>query len=155
MNLVFSSKVQTQCRAAVENLFFFNPLQYRVRDEIVSALERYGEPRLEEKGDSLYLRVGAEDAQSLFAFDSSRPDGDPVGIVVFLRTSPTDVVVVHIAVHPDYALRGRDSGSGLGLALMEKVKEIASQIRGVERMVLSYGQEITIPVRERNYVPAR
>jgi hypothetical protein len=155
MNLVFSSKVQTQCRAAVENLFFFNPLQYRVRDDIVSALERYGEPRIEENGESLYLRVGADDAQSLFAFDSSRPNGDPVGVVVFLRTSRTDVVIVHIAVHPDYAFRGRHAASGLGLALMEKVKGIASQIRGIERMVLSYGQGITIPVRERNYVTAR
>jgi len=144
VNLVFSSKVQKQSREAVENLFFMNPRQYRVHDDLVTALEKFGQPRLEEKDDSVYLRVGDKDAQTLFAFDSSRAGGDPVGVVVFLRTSRTEIAIVHMAVHPDYALQGRRAGLGLGLALIEKIKEIASRIRGIERLVLCYQQGITI-----------
>lgn len=144
MKLIFASKVQKQFREAVENLFFLNPRQDRVRDDIVRALEEFGEPRLEEKDDSVYLRVGEKGAQTLFAFDTSRAGGDPVGVVVFLRTSRAEIAIVHVAVHPDYALQGRHAGLGLGLALIEKVKEIASQIAGVERIVLCYQNGIMI-----------
>jgi ribosomal protein S18 acetylase RimI-like enzyme len=144
VNLIFSSKVQKRSREAVENLFFMNPRQYRVRAGIVDALEKFGHPRLEEKDDSVYLRVGNQDAQTLFAFDHSQPGGDPIGVVVYLRNSPSEIVIVHLAVHPDYALQGSHAGLGLGLDLIEKVKEIASRIVGVEQIVLHYRQGIVI-----------
>jgi ribosomal protein S18 acetylase RimI-like enzyme len=144
VNLVFSSKVPGRFREAVENLFFLNPRQYRVRGAIIDAVEQFGHPRLEEKDDCVYLRVGDMDAQTLFAFDTGRAGSDPVGAVVFLRNSPADIVIVHLAVHPDYALRGRRAGLGLGLALVEKVKEIASRILGVQRIVFFYRQEVVI-----------
>ena len=158
MNVVFMSKVQEQYREAVENLFFLNPRQNRVRAGIIDALEKFGQPWLEEKDHSLYLRVGDKEVQTLFAFDDSRTSSDLVGVVVFLRmrSSPTDIVIVHMAVHPDYALRGQRASEGLGLALIEKVKEIASRIRGVERLVLCYHQGISIQVwnSKRGSVPA-
>jgi len=158
VNLVFMSKVQEQYREAIENLFFLNPRQNRVRAGIINALEKFGHPWLEEKDHSLYLRVGDNDVQTLFAFDGSRTSGDPVGVVVFLRmrSSPTEIVIVHMAVHPDYALRGVRASEGLGLALIEKVKEIASKIRGVERLVLCYHQGISIQVwnSKRGPMPA-
>ena len=124
MNLIFLSKVQKRSREAVENLFFLNPRQYRVRDGITESLEAFGHPRLEEKDGSVFLHVGDKDAQTLFAFDGSRTGDDPVGVVVFLRNSPAEIVIMHMAVRPDYALRGKRAGLGLGLALIEKVKEI-------------------------------
>jgi len=150
VNLVFSSKVQKQSREAVENLFFLNPRQYRVRDGIPDALQKFGYPRLEEKDDSVYLRVGDDGAQTLFAFDGNRAGGDPIGVVVFLRSSPTDIIIVHLAVQPDYALQGRRAGLGLGLALIEKVKEIASRIVGVQRIVFFYRPEVVIQLGNRN-----
>jgi len=144
VNLVFSSKVQKQSREAVENLFFLNPRQYRVRDGITDALEKFGHPRLEEKDDNIYLRVGDKDAQALFAFDGNRGGGDPIGVVVFLRNSPAEIIIVHLAVQPDYALRGRHAGLGLGLTLIEKVKEIASRIVGIQRIVFFYRPEVVI-----------
>jgi len=149
VNLVFSSKVQKQSREAVENLFFLNPRQYRVRAGIAEALEEFGHPRLEEKDDSVYLRVGDNDAQTLFAFDGNRAGGDPVGVVVFLRNSPAEIVIVHLAVLPDYALQGRRAGLGLGLELIEKVKEIASRIVGVQRIVFFYKQDVVIRLQTR------
>jgi hypothetical protein len=142
VNVVFSSKASKQSRPALEELMFFNPRQFRAREGIVNSLEKFGHPRLEETTDSLSVRVGDCEAQTLFAFDQDRLCGDPVGIVVFLRTSTAEVAIMHIAVHPDYALQGERSGTGLGIILVEKVKEIAAQIAGVERVVFFYRREI-------------
>jgi len=125
-------------------MLFFNPRQYRARAGIVNSLDKFGHPRIEESNDSLSVRVGDHEAQTLFAYDRDRRSHDPVGVVVFLRTCPTDVAIMHVAVHPDYGLQGRHGGLGLGITLIEKVKEIAIRIVGVEKLVFFYGQEAVI-----------
>jgi len=127
-------------------MLFFNPRQHMVREGIVNSLEQFGHPRLEETADGLSVRIGDREAQTLFAFDRDRQAADPVGVVVFLRTSPAEITVLHVAVHPDYALPGRRAGLGLGLILIEKVKEIASRIVGVRRIALHYRQGIVIQI---------
>ena len=146
MNLVFSSKASKQSRLALEELLFFNPRQFQVRQGIVNSLEKFGHPRIEETTDSLSVRVGDCEAQPLFAFDQDRRSNDPVGVVIFLRTSPAEVAIMHVAVHPDYAYQGRHAGLGLGVALVEKVKEICSRIVGVQRIAFFYRQEVVIRV---------
>jgi len=123
---------------------FFNPRQFRAREGIVNSLEKFGHPRLEETTDSLSVRVGDHEAQTLFVFDQDNRSGDPVGVVVFLRTSFTEVAIMHVAVHPDYSLQGEHFGIGLGIILVEKVKEIAAQIAGIERVVFFYRREVII-----------
>jgi hypothetical protein len=142
VNLVFSSKVLKSCRPALEELMFFNPAQYRLREGIVNSLEKFGHPRIEETGDGLSVRVGHCEAQTLFAFDQHRRNQDPIGVVVFLRTSPEEVAIMHIAVNPDYTLQGRDTG--LGITLVEKVREICSRIVGIKRIIFYYRQEVVI-----------
>jgi hypothetical protein len=144
VNLVFSSRVPNECRAALEELLFFNPRQYRVREGILNSLDQFGHPRLEENAGGLSIRVGKHEAQTLFAFDRDQHGPEPVGVVVFLRTSPPEIAIMHVAVHPDYALQGRQSGTGLGVVLVEKVKEIAARIVGVQRIVFFYRQEVVI-----------
>ncbi len=144
MNLVFSSRVPSQCRAALEELLFFNPQQARVREGIINSLQQFGHPRLEEAAGVLSVRVGDGEAQTLFAYDRERLAHEPVGVVVFLRTSPAEIVIVHVAVHPDYALQGRHAGAGLGVTLVEKVKEIAARIVGVQKIRFFYRQEVVM-----------
>ncbi|MGD0259385.1 MAG: hypothetical protein ABSD29_06110 [Verrucomicrobiota bacterium] len=144
MNLVFSSRVPSQCRSALEDLLFFNPQQHRVREGILESLEQFGQPRLEETADGLSVRVGNHEAQTLFAYDRDRRGIDPVGLVVFLRTAPSDIAIMHVAVDPDYSLQGRHGGMGVGLTLVEKVKEIAARIVGIKRIVFFYRQEVVI-----------
>ena len=125
---------------------FFNPRQYRARAGIVNSLDKFGHPRIEETVDGLSVCVGDHEAQTLFAYDRDRRSNDPVGIVVFLRTSATEVAIMHVAVHPDYGLQGRHGGLGLGITLIEKVKEIAARIVGIEKLVFFYGQEAVIRI---------
>ncbi len=51
---------------------------------------------------------------------------------------------MHVAVGDDYALQGSQAGLGLGVTLVEKVKEIACRIVGVKRIVFFYRQEVVI-----------
>jgi hypothetical protein len=146
VNLVYSSKVPKQCRPALEEMLFFNPQQFRVREGIVGSLERFGHPRLEETADGLSIRVGDQEAQTLFAFDHDRRGTDPVGVVIILRTSPAEIAIMHVAVHPDYALQGGHGGLGLGITMVEKVKEIASRIVGVQKIVFFYRREVVIRI---------
>ena len=144
MNVVFSSKALKQSRPALEELLFFNPRQSLVREGIVHSLRQFGHPRLEETADGLAVRVGNHEAQTLFAYDHDRRGEDPVGVVVFLRTSLSEIAIMHVAVHPDYALRGHRAGAGLGIALVEKVKDIAVRIVGVKQIIFFYRTEVVI-----------
>ncbi len=144
MNLVFSSKISKKSHLALEELLFFNSGQYRVREGILDSLNQFGHPRIEETPEGLTVRVGNHDAQTLFAHDRDRRDEDLVGVVVFLRTSPDEVAIMHVAVHPDYTLQGNDRTLGLGIALIEKVKEIASRIVGVKKITFFYRHEVVI-----------
>ena len=51
---------------------------------------------------------------------------------------------MHIAVHPDYALKKSNAGVGLGTGLIEQVRKIAAQIVGVRRIIFFYRQEVVI-----------
>lgn len=146
MKLEFASQAPKNSKEALEELLFFNPRQHRVRAGIVNSLEKFGHPRLVETESGLSIRVGTQEGQTLFAFDRSRRAKDPVGLVVFIKTSPSDIAIMHVAVHPDYALRGNEAGVGLGVTLIEKVKEIAARIVGVQRIVFFYRQEVVIRI---------
>ncbi len=146
MNLLFSSRVPKECRSELEELLFLNPRQHLVRDGILHSLKQFGHPRVEESSAGLSVRVGQAEAQTLFAFDRSRRNPAPVGVVVFLRTSHEEIAVVHVAVHEDYALQGAEAGVGLGVTLVEKVKEIATRIVGVKRMVFFYRRHVVIRI---------
>ena len=148
MNIFFSSRVPGESRMALEKLLFFNPRQHRVRQGILNSLHDFGHPQLvETAGGGLSVRVGEHEAQTLYAFDRDRRSKDPVGVVVFLRTRPEEIAIMHVAVHPKYALRGERAGVGLGVGLVEKVKEIASRIVGVQRIVFVYRQEVVIRLK--------
>lgn len=144
MNIVFSSRVPKECRSELEDLLFFNPRQHLVREGIIHSLAQFGHPRVEETSNGLSVRVGDHEAQTLFAFDRARESKAPVGVVVFLRTSAEEIAIMHVAVDDGYGLHGSQAGVGLGVTLVEKVKEIALRIVGVKRIVFFYRQEVVI-----------
>jgi len=146
VNLTFSSKAAKQWRPALEDLLFFNPRQFRVREGIINSLQHFGHPRLEETTDGLTVKVGEVEAQTLFAYKQSGRESAPIGLVVFLRTSPEEIAILHIAVQSAYSLHGNREHLGLGVLLMEKVKEIATRIVGVKRIIFFYRREVVIRV---------
>lgn len=117
-----------------------------MREGIINSLQRFGHPRLEESTDGLTIKVGDVEAQTLFAYKNIGRTGDPIGLVVFLRTQREEIAIIHVAVHSDYSLHGSKGELGLGVILIEKVKEIAARIVGVERIVFFYRREVVIRV---------
>jgi ribosomal protein S18 acetylase RimI-like enzyme len=147
VNLAFSSHAPKQCRRDLEELLFLNPRQHRVRTGIVNSIERFGHPQVVATDSGLTIRIENQEVQALFAFDRDRLGDAPVGIVLFLRTAPAEMTVLHVAVDPEYALQGHRGGNGLGVALVDKVREIAAQIVGIQRVVFFYRQEVVLRVR--------
>lgn len=144
MNIVFSSRVPKGCRAELEDLLFFNPRQHLVRQGIINSLAQFGHPKVVETAEGLSVRVGDHEAQTLFAFDRDNESEAPVGVVVFVRMSREEMAIMHVAVNDDYALQGIEAGVGLGVILVEKVKEIACRIVGIKRIVFFYRQHVVI-----------
>jgi hypothetical protein len=144
VNIVFSSRVPIECRAELEELLFLNPRQHLVRDGILNSLERFGHPKVVETPTGLAVKVGDLEAQTLFAFDRARAGQSPVGVVVFIRTAREEMSIMHVAVDEDYALHGAEAGVGLGVTLVEKVKEIARRIVGIQRVVFFYRRHVLI-----------
>ena len=144
LNIVFASNAPADCREELEDLLFFNPRQHKVRQGILDSLSRFGHPRVVDTATGLSVRVGDHEAQTLFAFDQDRDSTAPVGAVVFLRTAPEEVTVLHVVVEDEHGLQGRLAGVGLGVALVEKVKEIAARIVGVKRLVFFYRNQVLL-----------
>jgi hypothetical protein len=97
----------------------------------------------------LRIQTGSiNDVQNLFAFDSETEDANLIGFILYFRPTLKKILVLHIAVSEDYTFDGKFSNQTLTIHLINKVKEIAYKIRGIESVDIAYGRDLTIPVRE-------
>lgn len=144
--LEFASHAPQGSREDVERLLYFNPHQHLVREGILDSLTAFGQPRIVASSFGLFVRLGDEETQTLFAFDRRRSSTSPVGLVVFIRVSRSEIVIVHLAIHSDYILPAGRVGLGLGVTLVEKVRDVAARIVGVSQLSFSYRQQMTLRI---------
>jgi hypothetical protein len=135
---VFSATVSAKMRGVVEALFFFNPRQPLLHSAISATVERTGVPKIMELEGRLRIDVPSRDMQCLFACDSYLKTCKPVGVVLYERPRVEILSVSHIAVNPAYAFHGGSGGAGLGMLLIERVKETARRIKGVTHVQVPY-----------------
>lgn len=148
-DLEFTSAVDGSLRTAVESLFFFNPAQPGLIESIRMSVEEFGLPQVVKRGDRICLGIPARDAQCLFACDRSQQPPTPVGVVLYLRTAPHLLRILHLAVSPDYADDGRLSDEGLALRLVDEIRSVGRRISGVRRIQLPYRARAFLSVGER------
>jgi hypothetical protein len=141
--IVFSATVPVGMREAVEALFFFNPRQRLLHQAISSTIEQTGIPKIMELDGRVWIDVPSHAMQCLFACDGALA---PVGVVLYERPSADILSVSHLAVDPAYAFGGGRGGAGLGLLLIERVKEIARRINGVTRVQIPYRNQCFLRV---------
>lgn len=144
--LEFLSAVPSQMREEVESLFFFNPGQALRLGGIRASIGRSGPPEILQRDGKLWIGVPSGAMQCLFACDRH---GEPMrlaGVVLYLRVLPDSLAISHLAVQPEYAFGGDLGGGGLGLLLIEKVREVARRINGVRKIQLPYKQGCFLPV---------
>lgn len=133
----FTSFVDASQRSHLESLVFFNSSQQRVLDSIVGAIEKFGPPEIVVEGDRMRIRVqGQVDAQSLFAVDEA--SGRPLGIVVFLRSNPESLSVLHIGIAEDFTAEGSQRDQHLLLRLIGELRRSGRRVKGVKRIELLY-----------------
>lgn len=137
MKLVLSSNLPLSHREALEQLLFFNPRQTAWRNAIAMALERYGMPEIVSDSACIKIAIGGnQDVQCLFALSGTPHQSALAGIVIFLRTSREELVVVHIAVSRRLGRKGR--APAVVRRLLGEVRAAAKRLKGVNRVKLLY-----------------
>ena len=145
VDFVFRSRLSPSHHRALEELVFFNPRQRDAEAAITEAVDLYGPPAIVSDEAGLYVVVGKrDDVQCLFALgpvDDDDAEGalELAGIVMYLRVSSKEIVVLHIGVAEAYC-RSRRSGLEVVSALVRTVRAAARRLRGVERLTMLYLQ---------------
>jgi hypothetical protein len=150
--IVFSSVLDSAYYDDLEKLMFFNPQQEKVRNEVISAVERYGQPKIYRDGDRLRIGVGSSPmVQALFALDGQKTDRKLLGMIAYMRENPENMAILHIVVREDYSALGLHANEMLVMQLIDRVREIAAKIKGISCVTLAYkSAKITkIPVKHR------
>src|SRR5260221_2171222 len=79
---------------------FFHPQQGEHESSINASILSYGFPKIIRESE--YLRIGIEgkEVQTLYAFAHRGKLEDLAGVIVYTRTSPDTLAVLHMAVNP-------------------------------------------------------
>ncbi len=143
----FSSILGIEYREDLEQLMFFNPLQNKALTGINHAISEYGVPGIVEDNGHLRISVeGLPESQTLFAFDDASEKPILAGVMVYMRTDPENLVLLHIAVHQDYSRAGIYGDEMLVWRFMTQLREIARRIKGIRSITLKYSSGLVIPV---------
>ncbi len=113
-------------RQELEQLFFFNPRQYLLRDNIAKVVEQHGMPCIIEESGQLRLITEGEDCQCIFLMK----EGTLKGVAIYHRYAPDTLSLLHMAVHPDSLKIFR--------SLLAEINRIAVAISGIEYIRFEY-----------------
>ncbi len=122
-------------RPVLEKLFFFNERQSVWLEGIRSTIEEAGCPAIMEHAGRIWIGVPAGTMQCLFACG---PDGIPLGVALYSRSSAATLWISHLSVDPRLSTANDEVGGGVGQQLIGKVIEIAHSIKGVSQVQLPY-----------------
>ncbi len=143
----FTSVLGLEYREDLEELLFFNPQQRKALTGINHSIAEYGVPNVVETAGRLRISVeGLPESQTLFALDYSEEIPILAGVMVYMRTDPENLVLLHIAVKEDYSRSGIYGDEMLVLRFMTQLRDIARRIKGVRAITLKYSSGLVIPV---------
>jgi hypothetical protein len=154
IDLAFQSTLTADHREALERLMFFNRRQREAETAVTRAVEMFGSPTIVSDPGGIRVAVGAcPDVQCLFAIERGRRSDALAGMVIYLRTSLEEVLVLHIAVADRYGRKGL----AVVAALVRTVRASAERLRGVERITMLdlQGRELRITIRAVGSAPVR
>jgi len=135
-DILFTSTLDLSYRAALERLFFFNANQMAVSDSILSAIDRYGAPRVAEIHGRLWVTLDSGvEAQSLFVLEQVGATPELAGAVVYTRDGDA-LIVLFVAVREDYSARGDKAHRMLFFRIMDEVRKVASRVKGIVSITL-------------------
>jgi hypothetical protein len=145
--LTYTSDLSPDYRSALEDLLFFHPQQAELVEAIVGSIDAYGPPRVVAAEGRLGVEVERlPGLQMLCALRRAEDTEALVGVVLYGRPVVDRLVVVHLAVAEHYCSDGDHADLMLPVRLLERVRRVAQQLKGVEVVVMPYGDGLTMRV---------
>jgi hypothetical protein len=145
-----SSELDTTFREELERIVFFNREQRNFAECVVAVVHRYGMPSIVEEVGRLRFHVRAfGPLQTLYALDETAGRVQLVGVIMFTRESRASLVVLHLAVHEDYTVRGRHADAAIVAQLVGAVRGAALRTHGVRRLRFLYPHEFRLELHGR------
>ncbi|MFV2033166.1 MAG: hypothetical protein ACC663_11775 [Gammaproteobacteria bacterium] len=137
--ILITSRLGEDFREDLEQAMFFNQKQYKAEAGIRNCVERYGIPEITTENGYLRIRVNAFSVtQTLFAIDRTESEDILSGVIVYVRDTADNILVLHIAIAGNSAITGPVKTARLVLDLLHQVIDSASRINGVENVKLVY-----------------
>ena len=121
----------------LEELFYFNPNQWKLREAMEEAVSQFGTPRITDSGGRLRLILrDIGEAQTLYLYKSG-PKKILTGVVVYIREERR-LRVLFWGVHPDYTFESMRE-KYLLLEMVDALKKVAKRIVGIEMISFRFG----------------
>src|SRR5262249_2430877 len=141
-------------QGALERLMYFNPRQREAESGIEEVVDAYGAPVVVSTPAGLHVVVGRrQDAQCLFALAETTAGLTLAGMIVFLRVSIEEMLVLHVAVADTFG-RSRRLSLEVVMALMRPVRHVTLRLRGTGHLRLLYLPGGRHPIGSQPPVPA-
>ncbi|HMF98355.1 MAG TPA: hypothetical protein VKE96_28840 [Vicinamibacterales bacterium] len=135
---VIRSSLDASYRGALERLMYFNPRQHEAESGIEEVVDAYGTPMILSGPAGLHVVVGRrQDAQCLFALAQTTAGPTLAGMIVFLRVSIEEMLVLHVAVADSFG-RNRRLSLEVVMALVRSVREVTQRLRGMKHLRMLY-----------------
>ena len=135
---VIRSSLDNAYQGALERLMYFNPRQREAESGIADVVDAYGTPVIVDDAAGLHVAVDRrKDAQCLFALANTTAGLTLAGMIVFLRVSIEEMLVLHVAVADGFG-RNRRLSLEVVMALVGSVRQVTQRLRGTKHLRLLY-----------------
>lgn len=140
--LIFQSSIPAYLKTELERLLFFNPSQRRYAEHIIKSVDRIGKLEILQNESKLSLAVSENiQVQNLFVFDQiCNYSKTLVAAAIYTRHPLDRLLLLHIAVDPNYALGGIYEDCLVTFQLIQKIIAIGKTIKGVDKIEIIYGE---------------
>jgi hypothetical protein len=142
VNLTFSSSLPVARREELEKMMFFHPQQGEHESGINASILSYGFPKIIAEAEQLRIGIEGREVQTLYAFMDRGREKDLAGVVVYTRTGEDTLVLLHMAVKPEYSYSVGYRNELVLVRILAQIRSIAKRIKGVKRLSIAYAGQI-------------
>ena len=142
VNLTFSSSLPVDRREELEALMFFHPQQGEHESGINASILSYGFPKIIVEDERLRIGIEGQEVQTLYAFLDRGREKDLAGVIVYTRTGEDTLVLLHMAVKPEYSYSVGYRNELVLVRILAQVRSIAKRIKGVKHLSIAYAGQI-------------
>jgi hypothetical protein len=126
---------------ALEDLFFFNPMQARYSSRIMKVIDQYGPPQIIRKGGKITMNIqGQPDCRCVTAFYGPKL----VGIMLYIPVSSSRLNILHIAVDADCTQGGDRDTMDLVPEMLRAVKTDSGPDQPYEYFICYTGRSVKL-----------